>query len=243
MEITLGKIASYLVGIPVVVMSVLAVVQTPLALVPLAGGLLILPPVRRQLDARVGLSFSRGAAAGIGTVSVIVLTVAIVIAASTAAGGGSGPGADVSNVTVSAQDTSPSDAAVGLEATWNARAQSAVDPDPNDLSVYSSNDSEKYIVIRIALTHTDGGDIDLTPRLFHIAVDGVIYDPQTLFGAGNSISDVTLTSESTYSAWLAYSVPEDTSEAELRVNQGAYFDRNVSVDFDYDATMAINMSA
>jgi len=41
-----------------------------------------------------------------------------------------------------------------LEIDWNARAQTSVDPDPSDFQTYDSNDGQKYLVIRVAVTNT-----------------------------------------------------------------------------------------
>jgi len=71
MEITLGKIVSYLVGIPVVLLCLLLTIQTPLGLIPLVLSLLVLPPIRRQLDSRANLQFSRGATVGIGFIAIV----------------------------------------------------------------------------------------------------------------------------------------------------------------------------
>jgi len=240
MEITLGSIVSYVVGIPLVLLSLLLTFQTPLGLIPLLAGLLIIPVVRRQIAERAGIEFSRGAAAGIGTVGVIVGVVVLILVG--LSGGGSAPGADVSNVTVTTEDASPQDASTSLQVEWNSRAQSAVDPNPDDISTYNSNEGQKFVVVRVKITNTGEEAIELTPRLFRLTSGGVEYEYQALFGSGNSLSSVTVNPDATHSAWAAFSVPEDQTEARLIVNQDAYVQKNVSVSFAHNPDMPINMS-
>ncbi|TKX40736.1 MULTISPECIES: DUF4352 domain-containing protein [unclassified Halorubrum] len=242
MDITLGKIVSYVVGIPLVLVSLLLTIQSFLGLVPLVLGLLILPPIRRLIASRAGINFSRGATIGIGTFAIIAAVAVLLVVALSGGGGGSIPGADVSNVSVSAQDASPPDASQSLEIRWNSRAQSAVDLDAEDLSTYRSNDGEKFVVVRMEITNTGDNQIELTPRLLRLESNGVVYDYQGLFGSGNSLSSVSLNPGASYSGLTVFSVPEDTSSAQLQVNQEAYFDQNVSVSFTEDTDLAMNVS-
>ena len=216
MEITLGSIVSYLAGVPLVLLSILLTIQTPLGLIPLLAGFLIIPVVRRQIAKRVGIEFSRGAAAGIGTVGVIAGVVVLVLVGLSTTGAVA-PGSDVSNVTVTAQDTSPPDATVSLNVEWTSRAQSAIDPDPDDMSIYRPNDGQKFVVVRMTVTNTGNESVELTPRLFRLSSDGVEYEYQGFFGSGNSLSGVTLNPDGTHSAWTAFSVPEGLSDGELIV--------------------------
>lgn len=189
MEITLGSIVSYVVGIPLVLVSFLLTLQSPFGLIPLFAGLLVLPPVRRQLAKRAGVGFSRWAAGGIGAFGVVSFIVVLILVALSGGGGGV-TGADVSNVSVSAQDASPSNPSTSLNVVWNARAQSAVDPDPGDMSIYNSNEGEKFLVVRVEVTNSGDEPIELDPRLFKFQSEGVVYDYQPLFGSGNSLSGV-----------------------------------------------------
>lgn len=241
MKITLGLIVSYLVGIPLVLLSLLLTIQTPIGLIPLITGLLILPPIRRQLAKRTGVEFSRGASGGIGTIGVISCLVILVLVAFSGSGGGV-PGADVSNMSVMAQDASPVNPSTSLEVVWNARAQSAVDPDPNDMSIYNSNEGEKYLVVRMEVTNSGDEPIELDPRLFELESEGVVYEYQSLFGSGNSFSGVSLNPGGSYSAWTAFSVPENTANGQIVINQEAYFQKNISVSFSHNESMSINMS-
>lgn len=242
MEITLGSIVSYVVGVPLVLLSILLTIQTPLGLVPLLAGLLIIPVVRRQIAERAGVEFSRGAAAGIGTVGVIAGVVVLVLVGLSGGGDGGTPSADVSDVSVTAEDASPQDATTFVQVEWNSRAQSAVDPDPDDMSIYNANEGQKFVVVRMRITNTGDEAIELRPQLFRLSSDGVEYEYQALFGSGNSLSGVTVNPDGTHSAWTAFSVPEDLTEARLIVNQEAYFQQNVSVSFINDPDMPINMS-
>jgi len=199
--------------------------------------------VRRQLDSRIDIKLSRGLTAGIGLIGIVM---AIVVVLAVAGGGGVGgedtPGSDVADVSVTSVDSSVSDTSSQLNIEWNSRAQSAVDPDPDDISIYNSNDGEKYVVVRMNIQNTGTQSVELTPRAFVLGSDGVEYDYQGLFGSGNSLSDVTLNPEGQYSGWVAFSVPEDMEEAELISDQEAYFDQTVSTDFDHNPDMEINMS-
>jgi hypothetical protein len=244
MEITLGSIVGYLLGIPLVLLAILLTIQTPLGLIPLLTGLLIIPVVRRQIAKRVGIEFSRWAVAGVGTIAIVSsVVVLLVVVLSAASGGGAAvPGADVSNVSVTAEDASAPESSTALEVEWNSRAQSAVDPDPDDMSTYNANEGQKYVVVRMRIANAGNEEIELTPRLFRIRSAGVEYDQAGLFGSGNTFSGVTVSPGASYSAWTVYSVPEDTSEAQLVVYRDAYFDKNVSVSFDRNRRMPINMS-
>lgn len=240
MNITLGSIVSYVIGVPLALLGFLLTIQTPLGLIPLLAGVLIIPIVRRTIANRLGVEFSRGAAAGIGTVGVIAGVVVFVLVG--LSGGGSVPGADVSNVSVTAEDASPADANTALNVRWNSRAQPSVDPSPDSLTHYSANDGEKFVVIRMEITNKGNDSIELTPRMFRLRSSNVEYDYQGLFGSGNSFSDVTLNPGGSYTAWVAYSVPEDMTEAKLIVNQEAFYRTNVSVTFEYDSQMPIDMA-
>lgn len=242
MNITLGSIVSYVVGVPLTLLGLLLTIQSPLGLVPLVTGVLIIPVVRRQLAERAGVEFSRGAAAGIGGFGVVAGVVIFVMVALSGAGGGSAPGADVSDVSVTAVDASPADASRALSVEWNARAQSSVDPDPDDMSVYNANEGQKFVVIRMRITNEGSNSIELTPRLFRLRSAGVEYEYQALFGSGNSLSGVTLNPGGSYSAWTAFSVPEDLTDTELIVHQDALFGENVSVTFTHNRDMPIGMS-
>jgi hypothetical protein len=244
MKITLGSVLSYFVGIGVILLSILLTIQSPVGLVPLVAGVLILPPVRRYLESERGIELSRGITVAIGFVAIVAVMIGIV---AVAGGGDSGtseelPGSDVSDVSVTAIDSAESGASSELEIEWNARAQSAVDPDPDDLSIYNSNEGQKYVVVRMNIQNDGSEPVELTPGAFSLRSDGVEYDYQGLFGSGNSISQVTLNPEGEYSGWVAFSVPQDMTNAELITNQDAYFDQTVSTRFESNSDMEINMS-
>ena len=126
--------------------------------------------------------------------------------------------------------------------TWNARAQSAVDPDTSDVSNYQAEDGNKFAVVRMQLTNAGESEIDLTPRLFRLTADGVSYDFQSLFGSGQGGLDVALQQNASYDGWVVFEVPEDTSNAELTVNQDAYVG-NTTVRFTQDESLPVNVSA
>jgi hypothetical protein len=172
----------------------------------------------------------------------VIAGVVVLIIVGLSSTGAVAPGADVSNVTVTAEDTSPPGSTVSLDVEWNSRAQSAVDPDPDDVSTYQSNDDQKFVVVRMEVTNTGTEPIELTPRLFRLSSDGVEYEYQGFFGSGNSLSGVTLNSNGTHSAWTAFSVSEGLTDGELTVNQDAYFQKNISVSLTHNSDMPINMS-
>lgn len=244
MNITLGSIVSYCVGVPLALFGAILTIQTPLGLIPLIAGVLIIPVVRRQLGARVGVEFSRGATAGIGTFGVIAFVVVLVLVALSGGGGGGGGGvgADVSNVGVTAEDTNPPDSSSTLSVEWNSRAQSAVDPNSDDLSTYRANEGQKFVVVRVRVTNEGGDPVELTPAMFRLRSSGVEYEYQGLFGSGNSLSGVTINSGGTHSAWTAFSVPEEMSEARLTIYQDAFFNQNISVSFTHNEQMSVGVS-
>ena len=247
MDITLGSIVSYVVGVPLAFLGLLLAIQNPLGLLPLLAGVLIIPVVRRQLSARAGINFSRGATAGIGTFGVIAFVVVLVMLALSGGGGGGGadtgggPGAEVSDVSVTAEDANPAEASTTLSVEWNSRAQSAVDPNPDDLTSYTPNEGQKFVVVRVRIANEGGEPVELTPRMFRLQSSGVEYEYQALFGSGNSLSGVTINSGGSHSAWTAFPVPENLTEARLIVHQDAFFDQNISVSFTHNEQMPIEM--
>lgn len=244
MKITLRSIAAYLLGIPIALFGVPAMLASiPAGLMLLVGGLLALPVTRRQLHDRTGVEFSGGAAAGIFLVCAVAGTATLIMSAGGSSSGPSGPGADVANVSVTAESATPADPSHQLSVEWTSRAQSAVDPNPNDMSLYNTEDGEKYLVVRMHITNTGSQEIELTPRFFQFQSEGVIYDYQALFGNGQGLSGVTLTPGADYTGWLVFAVPSETSTGTIVVNQGAYYDATVEAQFEHDSEMAVNMSA
>jgi len=240
-DITLSNIIGYVFGI-IAVLSGLAYTFTSAvaAALRVAAGGVALPPVRRQLRDRAGLNFSRASVVGLVLVLSVASLGALVMAADSSDGGG--PGSEVSNVTIEAIDAEPRDATQSLNVTWNARAQSAVDPDTSDVSNYQAEDGNKFVVVRVQLTNAGENEIDLTPRLFGMTADGVGYDYQALFGSGQGGLDVSLQQNASYDGWVVFEVPEDTSNAELTVNQDAYAE-NTTVRFTQNENLPVNVSA
>lgn len=244
MRITLRSIVAYVLGVPVAIFGVLVIFTNVVAgILFVVGGLLALPVVRRKLDASTGLEFSGGAAAAIFLVCAVAGVGTLAFSASPSDGDtATGPGSGVTDVSVTAQSMSPADAATQLSVTWNSRAQSAVDSDSSDLTNHQPNDGEKFVVVRMQVTNTGTSDLELTPRLFQLRADGVVYEYQVLFGSGHGLAGVTLTPGAGYSGWTVFSVPNGTTEGSLIVNQDAYFRKNVTVQFTHNASMPINMS-
>ncbi|MDS0280327.1 DUF4352 domain-containing protein [Halomicroarcula sp. S1AR25-4] len=245
-EITLRNVVGYLFGLAAILAGlVFALVSVGSGLVLIIAGVLALPVVRRGLDSRLDVSFSTAAVVGL----VALLTVASMgmLVASVLDGSGqsgpTGPGSEVSNVSMTAQDASPPDSGQSLDVVWNARAQSAVDPDPNDMTGYSAEEGQKYLVVRMQLTNTGSSSIEMTPALFRVLGNGVEYEYQALFGStSGELSGVTLRSGATYDGWVAFSIPDSTTSAELIVHQDAYYQTNTTVQFEKDATMPVNVS-
>lgn len=212
-------------------------------LVLLIAGVVATPISRRLLSKYLGVDFSRGAvvaiSGGASVIAVVLFVVAIIglLSGVTPAP----PGADVSNVSVSSQDAVASSES-SLSVTWNSRAQSAVDPDTEDLNIYNSPDGQKFVVVRMQIENTGSRDVELTPRLFKLRSGGTIYEYQRLFGSSDGLVGVTLQPGGTYDGWIAYSIPEDTESATLIVDQDAYFDRNVTVSFSKDSSLEINVA-
>lgn len=109
------------------------------------------------------------------------------------------------------------------------------------MSHYSSNDGQKFLVVRMEIENRGDGETELTPRLFQFESDGVVYDYQGLFGSSNGLSGVSLQSGSTYRSWVVFSLPEDATQGTLRANNDAYYDETVTVSFEHDGSMPIEM--
>jgi len=245
MDITLRKIVAYLFGVGAILTGLLlALASAASGILLILAGALSLPAVRRSLDARLGLSFSTAAVVGIVIILGLASTGALVFAALDGSDSGpTGPGSDVSNVSMAAEDTVSASATQRLDVAWNARAQSAVDPDAGGITTYSAEDGEKYIVVRMQLTNTGSTSIEMTPSLFRVLANGVEYEYQALFGSSQGgLSGVTLREDATYDGWVAFSVPESTTEAELIVNQDAYYQTNTAVEFEQDSSMPVNVT-
>lgn len=209
----------------------------------LVGAIVAMPITRRWLSGAANIDFSRGAVVAINGAVAIVATILFVVAIIGLIGSApaSAPGDDVSNVSVSANDASGT-ASNSLAITWNTRAQSGVDPDTSDLSSYSAEDGQKFVVLRMQLENTGSEDIELTPRFFKLESDGVVYDYQGLFGSSNGVSGVTLQPGATYDGWIAFQIPEDKRQATLIVDQSAYFNEEVNVEFIQDEELPIGVS-
>jgi hypothetical protein len=157
--------------------------------------------------------------------------------------GGASPGSKVPDVSMSATDANPDQSTIHLDVTWNARAQRAVDPNPDDISKFPANDGQKFLVVRMRIRNTGSSDVELDPRLFRLQSNGVKYDYQGLFGSGNGLVGVTLTPDAEYTAWTSFTIPNESTSATLIVDQEAYFQKNASVEFTHDPQLPINMSA
>ncbi|MBX0325775.1 DUF4352 domain-containing protein [Halomicroarcula sp. F13] len=245
-EITLRNVVGYLFGLAAILAGlVFAFVSVASGVALIIAGAVALPVIRRSLDTRLDVSFSAAAVVGL----VVLLTVAsmgMFVAAALDGSGQSGPtgaGSDVSNVSVTAQDADPP-ATQSLNVVWNARAQSAVDPTPDDSLSYDAEEGQKYLVVRMQLTNNASSSIDLTPTLFRALSDGVEYEYQALFGStSGDLRGVTLREGATFDGWVAFSIPEDTTSVELIVHQDAYYNERTAVQFEKDASMPVNVSA
>jgi len=245
MDITLRNIIGYLFGVGAILTGlVFALVSAASGVLLIIAGVLALPVVRSSLDDRFDLSFSTAAVVGIVVVLAIASTGALVVSTMDGSdSGATGPGSDVSNVSMSAQNADPPSASQSLDVVWNARAQSAVDPDPNDMSSYNAEDGQKFLVVRMQLTNTGPSSVEMTPSLFRILADGVEYKYQALFGSSQGgLNDATLREGATYEGWVAFSVPDSTTSAEIIVNQEAYYQTNTTVQFEKDSSMPVNVS-
>lgn len=241
MKLTLRSILGYLLGVPILLFGVLALVTSVIGgLVLIVAGVIAVPKTRRLLQNKTGVEFSTGAAAGIPT---ILLLVGIVALAMATAGTTSAPGSGVSNVSVEHQglNTEADQSTHQLSVTYNTRAQPSVNPDPDSMSHYSSDDGQKFLVVRMEIENRGEGETELTPRLFQFESDGVVYDYQGLLGSGNGLGGVSLQSGSTYQSWVVFSLPEDATQGTLHANNEAYYDETVSVAFEHDESLAIEM--
>lgn len=259
MEITGSSIAGYAFGLPSLLVGLTAGLFGVLFLVTgtsrgvslllfgivlTIAGSVATPVLRRLIKSQLGISFSRPAVVGISALSTVLATLLFVITiiGLISSTGSVPPGADVSNVSMSAQNVNPETADHQLEIIWNARAQSGVDPDTDDFSSYSAEDGEKFVVVRMEVTNVGDGEIELTPRFFQFESSGVRHDYQGLFGSSDGFSGITLSPGATHEGWIVFSVSEDTTTGVLVTNQDAYFDQNVSVAFTHDERMAIDVA-
>jgi hypothetical protein len=243
MDITFGAVVAYPFGVLAVLAGLGLLAVSPIAGVALLlAGLLALPVVRRVLKSRLGLGFSRGATVGLVLLLSIVAAIAVVGAA--LSGGGAAPGSGVPNVSMEAASASPPNPMTTLDVRWNARAQAAADPSTGDIGTYRAEDGQKFLVTRMQITNNGDSDIDLTPQLFRVASEGAEYEYQNLFGSSaGGLSQVSLRPGGSSDGWVVFSIPNETTEGELVVNQDAYFDDNISVAFEHDPSMPINVSA
>ncbi|WP_277540243.1 DUF4352 domain-containing protein [Haloarcula laminariae] len=243
MDITLSKVLGYLFGLLAIPVGLLFMFASVIGggLLVLAG-LIALPIVRSQLSKRGGVNISTWAAVGLVVLLTMASTGALTLTAANAIfdGTDNSTETDVSAVSVTAND-SEGPASQNLSVVWNARAQSAVDPNPDDGTLYNSDDGEKYLVVRMQITNQGERSVDLTPRLFRFVTGGVEYEYQALFGSGGSL-DATVRSGGTYDGWVAYTIPSDTTEGDLIVHQDAYVDERTQVTFEKDESLPINVS-
>ncbi|MDF9748408.1 DUF4352 domain-containing protein [Natrinema salsiterrestre] len=239
MKLTFKSILGYLLGIPMLLFGALVCFTSFLSgVVLIVAGIVAIPKTRRVFQDQTGIEFSTGAAAGIPT---ILLIAGIVLLAMTSAGTVSGPGDEVSNVTVEHQDLEAEQPDHELAVTYNTRAQTSVNPDPDSMTHYSSEDGQKYLVVRMEIENQGTNETELTPQLFQFESGGVVHDYQGLLGSGNGLSNVALESGSTYRAWVVFSIPEDATQGTLRGSDQAFYDETVSISFERDGSMPIEM--
>lgn len=101
MKLTFRSILGYLIGIPILLFGVLALVTSVIGgIVLIVAGIIAVPKTRRVFQSKTGIEFSTGAAAGIPTILILIGIVALAMAT---AGTTGAPGSDVSNVSVEHQ--------------------------------------------------------------------------------------------------------------------------------------------
>jgi hypothetical protein len=252
MEITLGKIVSYLSGLSLIGLGLVFLLLSMWAVIPLLAGILILPPVRRLLDTRADITFSRGATVGIGSLGAIALVGVVLLVAF--GGGGSvadapatpaddgseataAPGDLVSQVDITARNESTSPTK-SLGIRWNSRAQRSVDADPDDAIEGDERTGYKYLVVRAEVTNTGNESIELTPQMFALTADNVTYESGNYFGPNYSFSDIELQPGGSRTGWVAFEIPVGVSDGALTVD---HYSGNVSTSFTHDESFPINM--
>jgi len=231
------------VGLLLVLQSAWGVLLAVGSAAALFVGVYVTPVGKRRLDTLLGREFGWVGATAIAVVllgAAVVLSTTSIIAVGLTASSDKPPGADVANVSVTATDADVQSERV-LDVTWTSRAQSGVDPNPDDYSSYSADEGEKFVVFRMAIKNTGSEPVDLTPRLFKLDVDSVVYDHQSLFGSSGGLGQVELEPGGEFTGWIAFTVDAGTTEAELVVNQDAYYNTRVRVTFDHNPGMEIGV--
>lgn len=269
MNLTAGKIISSLVGGGSLLLGVAtAIYGLSMVLVGFSGGLPVtlagvlfifagsvtFPWTRPYVSAYTRVEFSGGAIATIMLLSIVLspalaLTGGLMYNPSTVPADSSSTTSD--QTTPSAVDDAPpvtvtsenvdSNRSNILHVEYHGRAQYTVDPDPDTLSSYSSDDGNKYVVVRLELTNNGSSEIDLRNSMFRIDVDGVVRDSVNLFGADGGLSGTSLRPEATTKAWIVFSVPEDAEDTTILADL-TYYDTH-GIVFSQNQSLAIDMAA
>jgi len=152
-------------------------------------------------------------------------------------------GSDSPGFGLTGDSASPSNPVTNLDVQWSAQTQSSVDPDTSDNTAYYAEDGQKFLVIHMELQNTGNKRVELTPRLFRVAIDGAEYSYQPLRGSSaGGLGQVTLQSGGSYEGWILFSIPADATEGELIVYQDALIGE-VSASFEQDTSMPVNVSS
>lgn len=237
MEIRLRSILGYLFGIPILLIGLIGLATSIVAgIALLLAGAIATPFTRRLFQRKTGITFSTGAAGGIPAILVLIGVVALAMAGA----GVTAPGDDVSNVSVDHQNLEADNPDNDVHVTYNTRAQTSVNPDQDSMTHYSSNDGEKYLVARMQIENQGDSTVDLLSRWFRVETDGVIHDPQLLFGSGNDLN-VELQPGASHSGWVVFPLSEDTTDATLQVTNESVYNKVTAVEFEHDPSMDINM--
>lgn len=229
MERSYGGIGSYLIGAPLALLGLLLMRETPLGLMPLIGGLLLLPPARKAIDDHWGRNLSRGSLLTIGAWAVI--SAAIVSVLVIPSGGGVVAEPNQSKVGVSAVDSTPGDAEGIMAVSWNSQTKTTVGENASDMKTYTAADGHRYVVIRMNVTNLGNRTVGLSPAAFRLEAENQTYDDEGLYGPERSLQNVTLAPNETVPAKIAFEVPNRTTSVRLVVDQSAVSGRNVTVTF------------
>lgn len=177
MKVTLGKIASYVVGVPLTLFGAVAMLTSPIGGVALLlVGLFALPPVRGKIDDKHDVAFSRGA------VVAFVLVGSVVGVGMLSAGGGSGSGEVLVDDTEYTDSTYPFEAEAGDTVTVTAE----VNEGPMGIIRVYSEDGDSLAFKKVK---TDG---EITAQ---INESGTYYVSTSMVQSGNMDVKATLESE------------------------------------------------
>ncbi|WP_137284818.1 restriction endonuclease [Halorussus salinisoli] len=146
-------------------------------------------------------------------------------------GGGSGP--------ISAESAAPANSTTTLSVTWNAKVVDTIDPNESDGRAYHAPRGEQFVLVRMSLDNTGEEEVTVKQAGFELRTDERTYSHQPL-NDHDGFVDFPISPDTNYVGWTVFAVPEGTTGT-LVYDQNAS-DAPVSVEFDYDPNLAVNVT-